>query len=51
MSKKDSSKVNFYEFMIYSENGVLLYFQDIVNGKIIDIEKRLENDKDFRHRM
>jgi hypothetical protein len=51
MSKKDNKQVKFYEFMIYSENGVLLYFQDIVNGKIIDIEKRLEQDKDFRHRM
>lgn len=51
MNKKGEPSVKFYEFMVYSENGVLLYFQDINNNKIIDIDKRFENDKDFKHRM
>ena len=51
MSKAKDKKVKFYEFMIFSENGVLLYFEDIVNKNTIDIDKRLDNDREFRNRM
>ena len=52
MSKsKKKEKLYFYEFMIFSQNGVLLYFEDLKNKETIDIEKRLDNDKEYRNRM
>lgn len=48
---KKSEQVIFYEFMIFSETGLLLYFEDLVNRETIDVEKRLENDKEFKNRM
>jgi len=53
MNKKGDSgqSVKLYEFMIFNQNGVLIYFQDILNNKVVDIDKRLASDKDFRHRM
>lgn len=46
-----SAQVTFYEFMIFSETGLLLYFEDLNTGETIDVEKRLENDKEFKNRM
>ena len=43
--------IKFYEFMIYTEDGVLVYFEDIDKNITIDVEKRLEEDKTFKNRM
>lgn len=50
-NKPNSNEVIFYEFMIFSQTGLLLYFEDLINGETIDVEKRLENDKEFKNRM
>lgn len=44
-------KIVFHELVIFYENGQALYFHDLIKNEVLDIEKKLEQDRAFKNRM